>query len=641
MCSSWSNAFRLLSAATAVVAALMCCLLPACPVAAAPANEASFPETLRLRNAFFDLVVQKSGNVTHLRANPAGTGRMATTEFARSLRPENWEPVAETRLTETSSATRAAVGPLRVWQPLPVAIADPAKTTRADKLQPGTTLAQTFHVPQNAVLDAVTLRIPTWNTKTSGATLRLFQGTRLVAERRLTNAADNAWQEIRPKEVQGPGAYRVEIAEPVGEIGWWTAPNDTYALGQAQRNGVPETTADRALRVALRQAVGNGTLRFWLNGAVLAVETEIKPIAASIVASPNPTEALLWQWQTTWTKRGYDCTPKAGVVFSRFFTNNQRYIAAEQLKRRSHGGLSFTDSRWIEMEGTQSADLRLESDRLGLHWEMTEDILSLRVNTAQNWEKSTGNLRSYLRIRALPRTNSIPSTYSRFSFADKRLTEDTNRFWWERAFSYPSPALPAAWFEWMAITRCWVGGQARDGEMQQLETYPMTPEGYVHTWRQDIGWPLRPKPTTDTRHADTNARFILACWRYWRWSGDDAFLRRQADRLRRAMRYQLRNLKGEEGLIVTESKDVQGRHQDQSNNYWDILPFGHLDAYANTVFYGSLQAMQEMETALPPLPSKNDYGMLRKKVRERFNTAFWDAAKGRYIGCVDVNGDAA
>ena len=622
------RSFNLIPWLLAGAALMMCC----------PPGTAAVPAvTMRLRNPFFDMVLHRNGSVTRLRTDPAGTGNIKATEFARSLRPENWEAVTETRLAGTAS--RATLGPLRVWQPLPLVVADPAKTTRADKLLPGQTLAQSFRVPQGAVLDAATVRIPTWNTKTSGAKLRLFHGTRLLAERRITNAVDNTWQEIRPPTAQGPGRYRVEIAEPVGEIGWWTRPGDAYPEGQALRNGVPET-ADRALRVAARQAVGNGTLRFSLDGATLTIDTELTPTAAA-PASPHPRDALPWRWQTTWTRRGYDCTPRSGVVFSRFFSDNQRYMAAAQLKRRDHGGLTFTGARWIEMEGNESADLRLEGDRLALHWEMTEDSLSLRLDTAQNREEGTGALRSRLRVTTRARTDSVPAAYPRFSFADRRLTEDTNRFWWERAFSYPSPALPAAWFEWMAITRCWVGGPARDGEMRQLETYPMTPEGYVHTWRQDVGWPLRPKPTTDTRHSDTNARFVLACWRYWRWSGDDAFLRRQADRLRRAMRYQLRNLRGAEGLIVTESKDIRGRHRDQGNNYWDILPFGHLDAYANAVFYGSLQAMEEMETALrgdgAPSPG-TDYGALREKARERFNAVFWDAAKGRYIGCVDVDG---
>ncbi len=621
-CHSSFKLFRSLLAG----AAWMCCL---------PGTAAVPAEKMHLRNPFFDIVLHKNGSVTRLRTDPAGTSHIKATEFTRSLRPENWEAVKETRLTGT--ATRATLGPLRVWQPLPLIVADPAKTTRADKLLPGETLAQTFRVPEGVVFDAVTVRIPTWNTKTSGAKLRLFQGTRLLAERQMTNAVDNTWQEIRPRHEQGPGVYRVEITEPVGEIGWWTRPDDGYPEGQALRNGVPEA-GDRALRVAARQAVGNGSLRFSLDKATLTIESELKPTAAVRLASPHPKDALPWRWQTSWTKRGYDCTPKAGVVFSRFFSDNQRYMAAAQLKRRDHGGLRFTDSRWIEMEGTESADIRLEGDRLALHWEMTEDVLSLRVDTAQNRDEGTGILRSRLRVTTRARTDSVPSTYPRFSFADKRLTEDTNRFWWERAFSYPSPALPAAWFEWMAITRCWVGGPARDGEMRQLETYPMTPEGYVHTWRRDIGWPLRPsRPRIRAIRIQMRGSF----WPAGATGAGAAMTPFFGGRPTcRAMRYQLRNLRGAEGLIVTESKDIQGRHQDQSNNYWDILPFGHLDAYANAVFYGSLTAMEEMETALSGdgAPPSTDYAVLRKKAHERFDTVFWDAAKGRYIGCVDVDG---
>jgi hypothetical protein len=217
--SSFNLLRSLLAAGAALIAALMGCCLPGTAAVSA--------ETMRLRNPFFDLVLHENGSVIRLHTDPAGTGRIKATEFARSLRPENWEAVEQTRLTGT--ATRATLGPLRVWQPLPLTIADPAKTTRADKLLPGNTLAQTFRVPQGAVLDAVTLRVPTWNTKTSGAMLRLFQGTRLLAERRITSAVDNTWQEIRPPTAQGPGSYRVEMAEPVGEIGWWTNPENGYS----------------------------------------------------------------------------------------------------------------------------------------------------------------------------------------------------------------------------------------------------------------------------------------------------------------------------------------------------------------------------------------------------------------------------
>ena len=53
-------------------------------------------------------------------------------------------------------------------------------------------------------------------------------------------------------------------------------------------------------------------------------------------------------------------------------------------------------------------------------------------------------------------------------------------------------------------------------------------------------------------------------------------------------------LGGDTQKVIRAVKDTG----DQGNNYWDILPFGHLDAYANCVFYASLEAMQEMEVAL-------------------------------------------
>jgi len=75
---------------------------------------------MRLRNAFFDVVLHNNGSVTRLRTDPAGTSQVRATEFVRSLRPENWEAVRQTRLAGTT--TRATLGPLRVWQPLPLSV---------------------------------------------------------------------------------------------------------------------------------------------------------------------------------------------------------------------------------------------------------------------------------------------------------------------------------------------------------------------------------------------------------------------------------------------------------------------------------------------------------------------------------------
>jgi glycogen debranching enzyme len=189
----------------------------------------------------------------------------------------------------------------------------------------------------------------------------------------------------------------------------------------------------------------------------------------------------------------------------------------------------------------------------------------------------------------------------------------------------------------MATMRCWYDGHQRRGEMEQLRTYPITREGYVNTWGAMEGWPFPPSPPYDTRHFDTNARFILACWRFYLWTGDTEFLKSQADRLRRAMAYQLETLSGHDGLIITASKDVNGRHKGVGDNYWDILPFGHLDAYANAVYYASLEAMQGIDAVLRRQPL-TDYRALRQKVHRRYDEVFWDEKAGRYIGCVDIDG---
>jgi hypothetical protein len=589
-----------------------------------------------LRNPYFDITLS-GGGISRLRVDPAGKGKMGSAEFIRDLRPEGWEATPETRTSLSEGAQDAVIGPLRVWQQEPLNAVGRGAAMEPDKLLPGQTLTQTFQITEGGMLDAVSARLPTWNTKTAGATLRLYKGTAVLAERRLTNIVDNDWQELRPPTPQGAGEYRVTLSDPVGEIGWWLLPDAALSGGgQALRNKEVLRGA-HALRASVRRTAGTGTLHLRINGPVLTTETSLTTIQGITLSTPHPKNAVPWRWKTTWTKDGYDVSPKAGTVFKRFFTDTMRYMPAEQLKRRANGGLSFENFAWIEAEGTQTADLRLSGSKFHLHWEMTEKEMSLRLDTAQAPDKAGDLLRSGWSLSVLPRRDTVPDAFPRFAFSEGQLTEDANRFWWERAFTYPSPALPAAWFEWMSIIRAWNGGTVTAGEMRQLETYPMTPEGYVHTWRADVGWPLRPKPDTDTRHADTNARFILACWHYWRWTGDDAFLQRQADRLRRAMRYQLTELKGSDGLIVTVSKDIQGRHRDQGNNYWDILPFGHLDAYANTAFYASLQAMSEIETRLGGQPL-TDYAALQKKSHQRYDEMFWDAAKGRYIGCVDIDG---
>jgi hypothetical protein len=170
----------------------------------------------------------------------------------------------------------------------------------------------------------------------------------------------------------------------------------------------------------------------------------------------------------------------------------------------------------------------------------------------------------------------------------------------------------------------------------------------------------------DTRHTINNPIFILACWSQFRWTGDVEFLRATIDRMRRALRFQQTELggvklnrirnpwwghSGRPGYLVLpdNKKQIQPQHGIGSN-YWDILPFGGDDLYATNQYYASLLAMAEVEEAARRRPDWKlpregalDPAALRKHaaaVKTEANRLFWDAAKGRFVGCIDDTGAA-
>ena len=169
----------------------------------------------------------------------------------------------------------------------------------------------------------------------------------------------------------------------------------------------------------------------------------------------------------------------------------------------------------------------------------------------------------------------------------------------------------------------------------------------------------------DTRHTINNPIFILATCRYFNWTGDLDFLRRQIHRLRLALRYQqtvlgglqynhIRNpWPGHDGL-PSWHKDPQGKltfHPGHGigNNYWDILPFGWDDAYAANQYYAATIAMAELEEAIQQRPDWSmplgalslDPNQLRRhaaQVKETANRLFWNETQGRFVACIDKNG---
>ncbi len=607
------------------------------------ANSANARIPITLENGFYRVRLDDA-RITALGCDPSGRGEYR--DFGtRDLEFDGIAVSGKTRsIAKDRTSLRCTGLELRRAVVLEVRVGGvPAR------LEPGRPLGQSFDW-KAGVFDAVEVQIPTWRSKTSGCTLSLHRGTpdgSVVASRTVRNAVDNAWQKLT-FPAQGPGRYCVVLSSPVGTIGWWGGKIQKQPPGPALRDGRPVPGIVRNLRVRGSGFAAPADLEVDLRANRLRM---ILHTLSTKTAGKGLPPAPLLRWTVRWDNSGYDVSERS-VPFFRFFTPNMRYMPTQQLKRwQERDGLyerGLGPAPWIEADGTGNSDLRVHGAGLTLRWRLRGATTDLLFRSAPANAPGGGGRRIEIAFELLPRQDRLPASWPRFEFPDPHMTEAANTLFYERAFSYPPVWGPAPWFSWNALGRLWQGGAHIEAIRNTLAGYPMDPDGYVHTWGARRGWPFPDNRRYDTRHFDTNAHFILAEHLYAAWTGDIQFLKQQAERLRKAMDYQLTVLKGaKDGLIVAASPDVTGRHKGVGNNYWDILPFGHLDAYANIVWYASLEAMAEIEDALdrtggvrtraPRRPSAF-YRDLRNQVGAAYNAAFWDEAKGRYIGCIDVDG---
>ncbi len=171
----------------------------------------------------------------------------------------------------------------------------------------------------------------------------------------------------------------------------------------------------------------------------------------------------------------------------------------------------------------------------------------------------------------------------------------------------------------------------------------------------------------DTRHSINNPIYILACWKAYRWTGDRVFLADVINKMRTALHYQRKVMGGLEhkhirnpwvghgglaGWIKKEGgKTIHRYGHGIGNNYWDLLPFGWDDMYATAQYYASTLAMAEAEQAVREHPGWNlpvgglafDPEDLRRhaaEVKQTANRKFWNDETGRFVACIDKEGNA-
>lgn len=169
----------------------------------------------------------------------------------------------------------------------------------------------------------------------------------------------------------------------------------------------------------------------------------------------------------------------------------------------------------------------------------------------------------------------------------------------------------------------------------------------------------------DTRHNVNNQSYLAGCTDYFWWSRDLNFLRDNLNRMRTALQFII--LDGQtqkEKVVLTgwvghEGRSGLRRRDDGTieiltgtgvgNNYWDLLPFGHKDAYATLRFYSTLLRMAQLEEEVASHPQWNlprsvvrhDPEYLRRhaaEVKQRGNELFWNDETGRFAAGIDADG---
>jgi arylsulfatase A-like enzyme len=169
----------------------------------------------------------------------------------------------------------------------------------------------------------------------------------------------------------------------------------------------------------------------------------------------------------------------------------------------------------------------------------------------------------------------------------------------------------------------------------------------------------------DTRHPITNPLFVIGAADYACWTGDREFLREVIGPLRRAVAFAIEEFDVAAGAHVHVGwvghdgrtglgRDAAGKKQllrghGVGNNYWDLLPFGGHDALATMMLHAALGRMAELEAAIaahpeweiPAVPAAGDaaaLGGLADRIRADFQTRFWNAETGRFVGWIDEDG---
>ncbi len=457
-----------------------------------------------------------------------------------SAKASDWSPLGFEALDPATLALPLIEGTTVVWDHAAalerglLASAEQGGVPAA--LEPEATLGQDFETQVRARL-RVSVCTPTWSATDSAATLRLKREGpegQLIAEQQFTKVKDNGWLELETTDMVPAGRYYIELAEPKGTIGWWSAGTDNYLAGTAYASGQP-VGGDRQFRV--EATVGKSarlTLSFEGNKLNMTAEKGRKGEKPSLY------------WVLPWQKSGYETADPKVAPFHHCYTDIDMYYPVHQFKRRPYSAMSAAN--WVRFVGNGGADL-LFSGTAGIGLTFFEDYMVFGFNSTD------------LTVEVLPQNQPVPAHFPTFTGSDTKRAALTTEFLYSHGLNF-GVGTGAPWKHWLSLTLDWQRNNQTDANTIQISDQyvvggQVQASGYVNTWGPTIGWPFPFKDEDgdgandyDTRHFSTNSNFILGAWRHYCFTRDRAYLDKLMPSLRLAMEYQLRQLGGESGMLL-------------------------------------------------------------------------------------------
>lgn len=404
-----------------------------------------------------------------------------------------------------------------------------------------------------------------------------------------------------------------------GSSGTWTITGNSLTM-----TGIPFPGAN---------LVGNWTIT--LSGNQMENSYRI-----TSTANGNKVHSVGYYMDTPFDRDGYSFSDWTKILFDRFVDSSGKYINTRSYKRLNDDISLNLGGSWIYLYGTNNYDLKITpSTGFMRPMNLSSSVMSLAfTNDESNGIPYILNNGQYLdrtmTVQALPHsTSNVHAWYPKFFSNDSAFDSSINELTYERAFGWPPGGTSSAWKEWMGLQRAFLNSGFRDAEAHELSNIQQDPDGYIWAWYGLPPWPAADQSHDHRHRISSPANFINGAYRYVMATGDKAFLKQNMTRLRSAMTYMQSFYNTTSKLFIDTHVDHRGRSGDSGGSYWDILPFGYKDGYANINAYLALNAMAEIEELVGNTTASSNLTAQASDLYSGYNATFWST--DHYVNNID------